>query len=153
MGFGDINSVMKFLDEDPSQKVKAVYMVYERPTFAVVGRKSLGVTGDPKSLEGKLGAPPPDGAFAQWPAFKQVAGLDDGKIKIESIGFPVREPMLAKGDVDAVFGFAFSVILNLKKQGIGDDDISTILMAEHGLNLYGNAVLVNTDFAEKTLKR
>lgn len=153
MGFGDINSVMKFLDEDPSQKIKAVYMVYERPTFAVVGRKSLGVTGDPKSLEGKkLGAPPPDGAFAQWPAFKQVAGLDDSKIKIESIGFPVREPMLAKGDVDAVFGFAFSVILNLKKQGIADDDISTILMAEHGLNLYGNAVLVNTDFAEKILK-
>lgn len=42
------------------------------------------------------------------------------------------------------------MILNLKKQGIADDDISTILMAEHGLNLYGNAVLVNTDFAEKT---
>jgi NitT/TauT family transport system substrate-binding protein len=150
MGFGDINSVMKFLDEDPSQKVKSVYMVYERPTFAVVGRKSLGVTTDPKSLEGKkLGAPPPDGAFAQWKAFKEVAALDDSKITIESIGFPVREPMLAKGDVDAVFGFAFSVILNLKAQGISDDDIATILMAENGLNLYGNAVLVNTDFAEK----
>ncbi len=150
MGFGDINSVIKFLDEDPSQKVKAVMMVYERPTFAVVGRKSLGITTDPKSLEGKkLGAPPPDGAFAQWKAFKQVANIDDSKIKIESIGFPVREPMLAKGDVDAVFGFAFSVILNLKKQGIKDEDIATILMAEHGLNLYGNAVLVNKDFAEK----
>lgn len=150
MGFGDINSVIKFLDEDPSQKIKAVMMVYERPTFAVVGRKSLGITTDPKSLEGKkLGAPPPDGAFAQWKAFKQVAKIDDSKIKIESIGFPVREPMLAKGDVDAVFGFAFSVILNLKKQGIKDEDIATILMAEHGLNLYGNAVLVNKDFAEK----
>lgn len=150
MGFGDINSVIKFLDEDPSQKIKAVMMVYERPTFAVVGRKSLGITTDPKSLEGKkLGAPPPDGAFAQWKAFKQVAKIDDSKIKIESVGFPVREPMLAKGDVDAVFGFAFSVILNLKKQGIKDEDIATILMAEHGLNLYGNAVLVNKDFAEK----
>ncbi len=150
MGFGDINSVMKFLDEDPAQKVKAVYMVYERPTFAVVGRKSLGVTEDPKSLEGKkLGAPPPDGAFAQWKAFKEVAKIDDSKITIQSIGFPVREPMLAKGDVDAVFGFAFSVILNLKAQGISDDDIATILMAEHGLNLYGNAVLVNTDFAKE----
>ncbi len=150
MGFGDINSVMKFLDEDPSQKVTAVYMVYERPTFAVVGRKSLGVTEDPKSLQGKkLGAPPPDGAFAQWNAFTQVAKIDDSKITIQSIGFPVREPMLAKGDVDAVFGFAFSVILNLKAQGIADDDIATILMAEHGLNLYGNAVLVNTDFAAK----
>jgi len=150
MGFGDINSVMKFLDEDPTQKVTAVYMVYERPTFAVVGRKSLGVTEDPKSLEGKkLGAPPPDGAFAQWKAFKEVAKIDDSKITIQSIGFPVREPMLAKGDVDAVFGFAFSVILNLKAQGISDDDIATILMAEHGLNLYGNAVLVNTDFAKE----
>lgn len=150
MGFGDINSVMKFLDEDPTQKVKAVYMVYERPTFAVVGRKSLGVTEDPKSLEGKkLGAPPPDGAFAQWKAFKEVAKIDDSKITIQSIGFPVREPMLAKGDVDAVFGFAFSVILNLKAQGISDDDIATILMAEHGLNLYGNAVLVNTHFAKE----
>ncbi|MET3586044.1 NitT/TauT family transport system substrate-binding protein [Pseudorhizobium tarimense] len=148
MGFGDINSLIKFLDEDPSQKVKAVMMVYERPTFAVVGRKSLGVTQDPKSLEGKkLGAPPPDGAFAQWKAFKDVAGIDDSNITIESIGFPVREPMLAKGDVDAVFGFAFSVVLNLKAQGIADDDIATILMAENGLNLYGNAVLVNSDFA------
>ncbi|TNM66749.1 ABC transporter substrate-binding protein [Aliirhizobium smilacinae] len=150
MGFGDINSLIKFLDEDPSQKIKAAMMIYERPTFAVVGRKSLGVTSDPKSLEGKkLGAPPPDGAFAQWKAFKQVAKVDDSKITIESIGFPVREPMLAKGDVDAVFGFAFSVILNLKAQGIADDDIATILMAEHGLNLYGNSVLVNTDFAKE----
>ncbi len=150
MGFGDINSLIKFLDEDPSQKIKAAMMIYERPTFAVVGRKSLGVTADPKSLEGKkLGAPPPDGAFAQWKAFKQVAKIDDSKITIESIGFPVREPMLAKGDVDAVFGFAFSVILNLKAQGIADDDIATILMAEHGLNLYGNSVLVNTDFAKE----
>ncbi len=148
MGFGDINSVIKFLDEDPTQKVKAVMMVYEKPTFSVVGRKSLGVTEDPKSLEGKkLGAPPPDGAFAQWPAFKQAAGIDDSGITIESIGFPVREPMLAKGDVDAVFGFAFSVILNLKAQGIAADDIATILMADNGLNLYGNSVLVNSDFA------
>ncbi|MGV8831871.1 MAG: ABC transporter substrate-binding protein [Devosia sp.] len=150
MGFGDINSVIKFLDEDPSQPVKAVMMVYEKPVFAVVGRKSLGITTDPKSLEGKkLGAPPPDGAFAQWPAFVEAAGLDTSAITIESIGFPVREPMLASGDVDGVFGFAFSVILNLKANGVPDDDISTILFADNGLNLYGNAVLVNEAFADE----
>jgi NitT/TauT family transport system substrate-binding protein len=149
MGFGDINSLIKFLDEDPSQPVKAVMMVYDVPTFSVVGRRSLGVTEDPHSLEGKtLGAPPPDGAFAQWPAFVEVANIDTSDITIESIGFPVREPMLAQGDVDAVFGFAFSVILNLKAQGVADDDIVAILMAENGLELYGNSVMVNTDFAE-----
>src|SRR5690606_31541258 len=96
----------------------------------------------------KLGAPPPDGAFAQWAAFKAVAGIDDSGITIENIGFPVREPMLAKGEVDAVFGFAFSVILNLKAQGTPAEDIVPILFADNGLQLYGNAIIVNEDFAE-----
>lgn len=148
MGFGDINSLIKFLDEDPAQKVKAVMVVYERPPFSIIGRKSQGITEDPKSVEGrKLGAPPPDGAFAQWPAFVQVAGIDASKVTIESVGFPVREPMLAQDQVDGIFGFAFSSVLNLKAQGVPDDDIVTILMAEHGLELYGNSILVNTDFA------
>jgi NitT/TauT family transport system substrate-binding protein len=150
LGFGDINSLIKFLDEDPSQPVTAVMMVYEKPVFSVVGRASLGITDDPASLEGKtLGAPPPDGAFAQWPAFVEVAGIDTSDITLESIGFPVREPMLASGDVDAVFGFAFSVILNLKANGVPDEDIVPILFADHGLNLYGNAILVNETFAEE----
>ena len=149
-GFGDINSLVKFLDEDPSQPVKAIMMIYDKPTFSVVGRRSLGVTDDPKSLEGKkLGAPPPDGAFAQWAAFVDAADIDTSGITLVSIGFPVREPMLASGDVDGVFGFAFSVILNLKANGVPDDDIATILFADHGLNLYGNAVLVNETFAEE----
>lgn len=150
LGFGDINSLIKFLDEDPAQPVKAIMMVYDKPVFSVIGRKSLGITEDPKSLEGKtLGAPPPDGAFAQWPAFKEVAGIDDSAITLESIGFPVREPMLASGDVDGVFGFAFSVILNLKANGVPDEDIVPILFADHGLNLYGNAIMVNEAFAEE----
>lgn len=148
MGFGDINSLIKFLDEDPSQKVKAVMVVYERPPFSIIGRKSLGVTEDPKSVEGKkLGAPPPDGAFAQWKAFVQAADIDESKVTIESVGFPVREPMLAQGQVDGIFGFAFSSVLNLKAQGVPAEDISTILMAENGLELYGNSIMVNTDFA------
>jgi NitT/TauT family transport system substrate-binding protein len=149
MGFGDINSLIKFLDEDPAQPVKAVMMVYDKPVFSIIGRKSLGITDDPKSVEGHtLGAPPPDGAFAQWKAFIPAAGIDESKVTIENVGFPVREPMLASGDVDGVFGFAFSVILNLKANGVPDDDISTILFADHGLNLYGNAVMVNEAFAE-----
>lgn len=150
MGFGDINSLIKFLDEDPAQKVRAVMVVYERPPFAIVGRKSLGVTADPKSVEGrKLGAPPPDGAFAQWKAFVQAAKIDASKVTIESVGFPVREPMLAQGQVDGIFGFSFSSVLNLKAQGVPADDISLILMAENGLDLYGNSIMVNTDFAAK----
>ncbi|WP_417684976.1 ABC transporter substrate-binding protein [Roseibium sp.] len=148
MGFGDVNALIKLIDEQPDLKVKAVMMAYERPPFAVIGRKSLGITGDPKSLEGKtLGAPPPDAAFGQWPAFAQEAGLDTSTIKIENVGFPVREPMLAQGQVDAIFGFSFSSVLNLKAQGVAEDDIVPIMMAENGLDMYGNVVMVNSDFA------
>lgn len=148
MGFGDINALIKLMDEQPDLKVKAVMMAYETPPFAVIGRKSQGVTEDPKSLEGKtLGAPPPDAAFGQWSAFVDVAGLDTSGITIENVGFPVREPMLAQGQVDAIFGFSFSSVLNLKAQGVPEDDISLILMGENGLDLYGNVVIANTDFA------
>ena len=57
--------------------------------------------------------------------------------------------MLAQGQVDAIFGFSFSSVLNLKSQGVKADDISLILMAENGLELYGNAIIVNPDFAAK----
>ncbi len=150
MGFGDLNALIKFLDTNPDEPIEAVQIVYERPAFSVVGRASQGVTADPKSLEGKtLGAPPPDGAFAQWPAFAKVNELDTAAVTIESVGFPVREPMLAQGAVDAVFGFAFSVVLNLKAQGVAESDIVPILMADHGLDLYGNAVMVNTGWARE----
>ncbi len=148
LGFADINSLVKFLDSNPGAPVTGVMMVYDKPPFAIVGRKSLGVT-VPKDLEGRtLGAPPPDGAWAQFPAFAAANGLDMDKITVDPVGFPTREPMLAEGKVDAIAGFSFSSYLNLVRLGVPEDDISTILMADNGLKLYGNAVIVNTEYAK-----
>ncbi|MEO1550766.1 MAG: ABC transporter substrate-binding protein [Pseudomonadota bacterium] len=147
LGFADINSLIKFLDQNPGAPVTAIMMVYDKPPFAIVGRKSLGVS-EPKDLEGRvLGAPPPDGAWAQFPAFATANDLDVSKITVEPVGFPTREPMLAEGQVAAVTGFSFSSFLNLVRLGVPEEDISTILMADYGLQLYGNAIIVNTDFA------
>jgi NitT/TauT family transport system substrate-binding protein len=147
IGMADINSLIKFLDQNPGAPVTAVMMVYDKPPFAIVGRKSLGVS-VPTDLEGKvLGAPPPDGAWAQFPAFAKAAGIDTSKVTVEPVGFPTREPMLAEGEVAAVTGFSFSSFLNLVRLGVPEDDISTILMADYGLELYGNAIIVNTEFA------
>ena len=147
-GFADINSLIKFIDQNPGAPVTAIMMVYDKPPFAIIGRKSLGING-PADLEGStLGAPPPDGAWAQFPSFAKANGIDVGKIKVEPVGFPTREPMLAEGKVDSVTGFSFSSFLNLIRLGVPENDITTILMADYGLQLYGNAVIVNTDFAK-----
>jgi NitT/TauT family transport system substrate-binding protein len=147
IGFGDINSLIKFRDANPNAPLKAIYMVYNRPPFSIVGRKSRGVV-KPKDLEGKkLGAPAPDGAYAQWPIFVKANNIDASKVTIENVGFPVREPMLAAGQVDAITGFSFSSYINLKDRGVPADDITVLLMADYGVNLYGNAIIVNPKFA------
>jgi NitT/TauT family transport system substrate-binding protein len=144
MGFGDVNSLIRFRDENPTVDIKAVMMVYDRPPFSIVGRKSRGITSDVKSLEGKkFGAPAPDAAYAQWPIFKTVNKLNDSAMKFENVGFPVREPMLASGEVDAVFGFSNSSFINLKSRGVPVEDITLMLMSDYGVELYGNVVMAS----------
>jgi NitT/TauT family transport system substrate-binding protein len=147
IGFGDINTLIKFRDQNAAAPMKAVFMVYNKPPFSIVSRKSRGIT-KPKDLEGKrLGAPAGDGAFAQWPIFVQANGIDASKVTIENVGFAVREPMLAAGQVDAITGFSFSAYISLKDRGVPVDDIVLLLMADYGVNLYGNAIIVHPKFA------
>ena len=148
MGFADINSLIRFLDQNPGAPVIAAMMVYDNPPFAIVGRVSQGISGI-EDLEGSiLGAPPPDGAWAQFPILAAVNDIDVSTITVEPVGFPTREPMLAEGNVDSVTGFNFSAYLSLTRLGVPEDDLTTILFSDHGVALYGNAVIVNTDFAE-----
>lgn len=147
VGFADINSLMRFLDQNPGAPVTAVMMIYDKPPFAVVGRRSLGIE-TPADLAGHtLGAPPPDGAWAQFPIFAAANGLDMSTITVNPVGFPVREPMLADGQVDAVTGFSFTSSLNAARLGVPMEDLTILLMADHGVALYGNAIIANTEWA------
>ncbi|SEM99555.1 NitT/TauT family transport system substrate-binding protein [Palleronia salina] len=148
VGMADINSLVRFLDQNPGAPVIGAMMLYDKPPFAVIGRASQGIDG-PKSLEGKvLGAPPPDGAWAQFPIFAAENDIDVDAITVEPVGFPTREPMLAEGEVDAITGFSFTSYLNAARLGVPEDDLVTLLMADYGVDLYGNVILVNTEFAE-----
>jgi NitT/TauT family transport system substrate-binding protein len=148
IGFGDLNAMIRFRDQNPQKPITAVYIVHNRAAYSIVGRKSRGVI-YPKDLEGKkVGAPARDGSFAQWKAFVEVNALDASRIEIVDIGTPVREPMLAAGQVDGVIGLSFLSYINLKDRGVPADDITLMLMADYGINLYGNAILVSGKFAQ-----
>src|SRR5207245_5853556 len=121
--------------------------IYGSPPFASVTRKSRGVTA-PKDLEGKkLGAPAADGAYAQWPIFVKANDIDAAKVEILNIGFPVREPMLVSGHVDAITGLSFSSYINVAYSGVPRDDIVVLVMANFGVSLYGNGIMVSPKFA------
>ena len=75
-----------------------------------------------------------------------AAGVDASKVRIENVGFPVREPMLMQGKVDAIVGFAYSAIPSLQANGIKPEDISVMYMRDFGLELFGNALLVGPQY-------
>src|SRR5204863_3823751 len=123
-----------------------VFMRYNKPPFAIVARRSRGIT-EPKQLEGKKLGTPPVGVTFEWPLFAKLNNVDVAKVTIETIGFPVRAPMLAAGQIDAALGSSFRLYVDLKDRGVPVDDIVLMPMANYGLKLYGNAIIVNAKFA------
>ncbi|MGP0088887.1 MAG: ABC transporter substrate-binding protein [Xanthobacteraceae bacterium] len=146
IAFADLNALIRFREQNPKAP-KAVFVVYNRPAYAIIARKSRGIA-QPKDLEGKkLGTSTADASSAQWPLFAKLNDIDPSKVTVDNVAVPVREPMLAAGQVDAVAGMSFASYVDLKGRGVPVDDIVTMRMADHGLELYGNAIIVNPKFA------
>jgi NitT/TauT family transport system substrate-binding protein len=150
IAFGDINALIRYRDQNPAAPIKAVLVVNNRPNYAIVGRKSRGVA-RVIDLEGKrLGAPAAEPATAAWPILAKIRGVDVSKVTVLNVGLPVREPMLAAGEVDAVTGSSASSPVSLRAKGVPADDIVVLQMAERGLDLYGGSIFVSTKvLAEK----
>ncbi len=149
MALADINAVIRFRDQNPTAPLRPIFMVYNRPPFAIVGRKSRGIT-DPKSLEGKrLGAPPLTTTVQQWSVFAKLNDIDPAKVTLEPIATPVRVPMLAAGHLDAALGYSFRLYVDLKDRGVPVGDIVQLQMADYKMRLYGAAIIVNTKFADE----
>jgi len=56
---------------------------------------------------------------------------------------PLRETMLARGDVDAITGFTFTSLLNLEARGIKAADVVVLAYPEYGVKLYGNVIIAS----------
>lgn len=141
----DINSLMRYRDNPANAPVKAVMMVYDSPPFAILTLKKNNIR-SPKDLEGKiLGAPAADGAWAQFPILAKLNNIDTSKVRVENVGFPLREALLAQGKVDAVTAFG-SNALGVVAQGVPETEVVVLMMRRYGLDLYGSAILAHPDF-------
>ncbi len=149
MGIVDINLLIKLRDSKPGIGIKALFALFDKPQYAIVARRSRGITA-PKDLQGKkLGAPAADNAAAQWPIFAQANGIDAGKVTVENVGAPVREPMLAAGELDAFTGCSFTSYIDLKERGVPIDDLAVLLMADYGVELYSDVIAVTPSVAQE----
>ena len=149
MGFADMAALMEFRANNPAapNKPVAVMMVYNNTPAAVIALRKSGIR-TPRDLEGRrLGAPVFDAGRRAWPIFAKANKI--GEVTWTSMDPPLRETMLMRGDVDAVTGFSFTSLVNLEAHGLKPDEVVTLGYAQHGVKLYGNAVIAGEEFVKK----
>ena len=150
IGFADLAALMEFWGNNaniPSKPV-AVMMVYNNTPAAVFALKKSGIKSPADLVGKKLGAPVFDAGRKAFPIFAAANGLDQSKINWVSMDPPLRETMLARGDVDAITGFYFTSLLNLNARGVKDEDIVILPYPQYGVKHYGNVIIAS----EKLIK-
>ncbi|WP_210404645.1 ABC transporter substrate-binding protein [Chroococcidiopsis sp. TS-821] len=149
IGEGDMYSMVEFNQKNPNDKLVAVAIKYNRSPFAIMALDRAGIS-SPQQLEGKrLAAPAGDAARRLWPVFAQVTGVNPDSVTWNNVEPRLREALLVQGEFDAISGFNISSLPPLNKLGYGPDRLNTFLYADHGLDLYGNALIVRESFLEQ----
>ena len=126
MGFADMAALMEFHANNPDapNKPVAVMVVYNSTPAAVIALKKSGIR-KPADLGGrKLGAPVFDAGRRGFPIFQKANAV--APVTWVSMDPPLRETMLARGEVDAITGFTFTSLLNLQARGVKAADIVTL---------------------------
>lgn len=143
MGFADLAALMEFHANNPDapDKPVAVMMVYNNTPAAVLALKKSGIR-TPADLTGrKLGAPVFDAGRRAFPLFQKANRVD--QVNWVSMEPPLRETMLARGDIDAITGFSFTSLLNLEARGVKPQDVVIFPYPQHGVKLYGNVIIAS----------
>ena len=143
-GFGDVNAIIQNAAAKPGEAPVMVYMMWNRPPFAISSKKSLGIT-KPSDLEGKtLGGAQGTPTTRLLEVFARRNKVDMAKIKLSNMAPNLQEPMLIKGDIDGALVFNitgyFNLILNRQDP---DKDYNWLTFGDYGLDLYSNGLMVS----------
>lgn len=149
IGFADFNAMIRFNDQNPNQKLIAVMIAHDKGTTGLA-TKNNGKIKSPKDLTGKtLASPQGDASRQLFPLFAKINGLDENSIKWINIAPELRETMLIRDEADAISGDVPTVMLNIRALKMSETDIKVMPYSEFGLQVYGKAIVVKPDYAEK----
>jgi NitT/TauT family transport system substrate-binding protein len=150
LGYGDINSMIEYNVKNPQTPLIAVYIVLNRPPFALLTLRRTGIS-KPADLKGaSIGAPAGDAPRRLWPIFARNVGVPVDSVTWTNMAPPLREPALVKGDVKAISGFYFTGYLNLTENlKVPEADVVAFKYSDFGIDLYGNAVVARVDWLKR----
>lgn len=152
IGFGDINSLIEFNSKNPDKEIPAVMMVYNKAPLSIVTLKKSGIS-KPQDLVGKKAAAPSfDASFRMFDMFAKINGFDPKSVSWSNVSPQLREPMLAKGEADAISAFTFTAVFALRRLNVPETALNVMKYSDFGLDLYSNAIMVTPELAKNNPK-
>jgi NitT/TauT family transport system substrate-binding protein len=148
LGFVDVPSLV--LARANGSKLKMLAVNYQKAPYAVFSLSTGANVTEPKQLEGlTLGS----GAGSFTPkiikGFMTQKGLDPDKLSISNIAPSARASALLTGKVPAIEFFVMSKPGLEKGAKDVHAELRTLLLADHGLQLYSNGIAATEDYIAK----
>jgi NitT/TauT family transport system substrate-binding protein len=149
IGFGDLSAMIEFSARNPGRELIAVLLVYDQAPLSLISLKKSGIT-KPADLVGrKGGAPSVDATYRLFDVFARVNGIDPTRVQWTTVQPQVREPLLVRGEIDFAAAWVMTAVPSLMGLGVKRDDINVMMLRDHGLDLYANAVFTTPAFAKQ----
>ncbi|WP_127754392.1 ABC transporter substrate-binding protein [Devosia sp. 1566] len=143
-GFGDINAIIQNAAERPNEVPVMVYMMWNQPPFAIVTKKSSGITSI-KDFEGRtLGGAQGTPTTRLLPVFARTNDLDVDAIAVSNMAPNLQEPMLIRGEIDGALVFNITSYFNLiNNRQDPEKDFDFWQFGDYGMDLYSNGMMVS----------
>ncbi len=146
-GIGDTSTVKQVVTVNSSTAPMLAYMVFNRVAFVIMSKKSANIT-KPADLAGKtVLSTANSSAFRMFPVLAKTGKLDMAKVNFKNVAPQLLDQMLVRNEGDALAGFITTTWVNLRTLGQNMNDYNTMFFADHGVDAYGNGVMVSRKMA------
>ena len=127
----------------------ALMSIYANTGQTFYWLKSYGVNGAKDFPGRKIGNPPGDASRVMWPAFAKAAGIAPDAVNFVNVGPTAKIAALKSHTVDIISDFYNEHDLKVIEFG---SDLGFVNWKDIGLNPYGNSLIVNGAYLEKSPK-
>jgi NitT/TauT family transport system substrate-binding protein len=152
-GFGDMNAIIQFAGGKPGEQPVMVYMIYNKPPFALIMKTSSPIKTLKDVVGHTMGTPAGGSAGQLFPPLAKINGIDPTKVAVTNMQPNLQEQMLLNGQVDFSAVFTVTSYINLIGMKVDPDkDIRWLYFSDYGVDLYSNGIMVSQKLLKENPK-
>jgi NitT/TauT family transport system substrate-binding protein len=152
MGLGDMSALIEYYGNNQGQtRLQMVYLQYDEAPLAYYAFRKTGAKSI-ADLAGKaIAGTPFEVTRKMFPVFARAAKIDPASVKWVTIDSQLRTNAVISGDAFACGGF-LTVPLEFEARGIKRQDIVEMKVADVGVHVYGNGLMVSDELIKNNPK-